>query len=193
MMLYYSKLFEQQSFMLHINNSYQGLWEGGSADTSVRVPESQEGACKSLKGPNSLSQRFFVGAYFQLFLVYLEKKLPVVLLELKSSNFQRSLVSACPRGPKSVLFRLAKFPLEALTVTLPQTLSINYFYLQKCIYDETKSYFMICTFLGIYKLCTLTTWKGLAKGFLIMKYEKQLSFWDSNDRSTIHRECFANS
>ena len=32
----------------------QGLWEGGSAGTSVRGPESQEGAGESLKGPNSL-------------------------------------------------------------------------------------------------------------------------------------------
>jgi hypothetical protein len=27
----------------------QGIWEGGSVGTSVRGPESQEGACESLK------------------------------------------------------------------------------------------------------------------------------------------------
>jgi hypothetical protein len=33
----------------------QGIWEGGSAGTSVRGPESQEGACESLKDPIALA------------------------------------------------------------------------------------------------------------------------------------------
>jgi len=66
-MLYYNKLFEQQSFMSHINNSDQGLWEGGSADTSVRGPESQEGACESLKGPKRRFIFYFLGRIFNYF------------------------------------------------------------------------------------------------------------------------------
>ena len=38
-----------------------------------------------------------------------QENLPVVLLYLKSSTLR-----ACPRDPKAVLFRLAKFLLEAL-------------------------------------------------------------------------------
>jgi hypothetical protein len=33
----------------------QALWEGGSVGTSIRGPESQEGACESLKGPIALA------------------------------------------------------------------------------------------------------------------------------------------
>jgi hypothetical protein len=33
----------------------QGISEGGSAGTSVRGPESQEGACESLKDPIALA------------------------------------------------------------------------------------------------------------------------------------------
>jgi len=40
----------------------------------------------------------------------------VVLLDLKLSFLRE--VSACPRGPKTVLFRLVKFILEALEVDL---------------------------------------------------------------------------
>jgi len=47
---------------------------GGSAGTSVRGPESQNGACESLKGPIALAIDilFYLGG-FQLYLVYLEK------------------------------------------------------------------------------------------------------------------------
>ena len=48
----------------------------GGGGSSVRVPDSQEGACEYLKeGPHSLCHRpfFLGGGYFQLFLVYLEK------------------------------------------------------------------------------------------------------------------------
>jgi hypothetical protein len=38
----------------------------------------------------------------------------VVLLDLKSSILRE--VAACPRGPKAVLFRLAKFFLENLVL-----------------------------------------------------------------------------
>jgi hypothetical protein len=34
--------------------SDQGLWEGGSAATSVRGPEVKEGTCESLKGDLAL-------------------------------------------------------------------------------------------------------------------------------------------
>jgi hypothetical protein len=40
--------------------------------------------------------------------------LPGVLLDLKSSILRE--VAACPRGPKAVLFRLAKFFLENLVL-----------------------------------------------------------------------------
>jgi hypothetical protein len=98
---------------------------GGSAGTSVRGPESQEGACESLKGPIVLTIDvlfgffFYLFWYFQLFLVYLEnitqtsdESLPVVLLDFKSSILRE--VQACPRGPKTILFRLAKFLLKVL-------------------------------------------------------------------------------
>ena len=38
------------------------------------------------------------------------------LLDLKSSILRK--VSACPWGPKAVVFRFAKLPLEALEVTM---------------------------------------------------------------------------
>jgi hypothetical protein len=98
---------------------------GGSAGTSVRGPESQEGACESLKGPIVLTIDvlfgffFYLFWYFQLFLVYLEnitqisdESLPVVLLDFKSSILRE--VSACPLGPKAVLIRLAKCLLEVM-------------------------------------------------------------------------------
>jgi hypothetical protein len=45
-----------------------------SVGTSVRGPESQEGARESLKVPIVLAiDLLFLGRYFQLFLVYLEK------------------------------------------------------------------------------------------------------------------------
>jgi hypothetical protein len=50
---------------------------GGSAGTSVRGPERQEGAYKSLKGPIALAIDVlfrFLGS-FQLFLVYSENNL----------------------------------------------------------------------------------------------------------------------
>ena len=111
-MLYYNKLFEQQSFMSHINNSDQGLWEGGSAGTSVRGTESQEGACESLKGPNSLSQRRFIFYFLgriQLFLVYLEKKITSCFFGPQILNFEISL-SLSP-GPQSNLVPPCKISL----------------------------------------------------------------------------------
>ena len=62
-----------------IKGYQQGLGEGGSAGTSVRDPENQEGACESMEGPITLAidvlLSFFLLLleYFQLFLVYLEK------------------------------------------------------------------------------------------------------------------------
>jgi hypothetical protein len=78
-----------------------GPLRGSSAATSVRGPESQEGACEFLKSHialviDVLFKKCSCFGYFQLFLVYLE---PVVLLDLESS--------ACPRGNNAVLFRLA--------------------------------------------------------------------------------------
>jgi hypothetical protein len=85
----------------------------------------QEKFCKAEQacfGAPGTGWDFSKNGYFQLFLVYLKKKsyrihldfyesLPVVLLESKSSIFRE--VSACPRDPKTVWFRLAKFLLEA--------------------------------------------------------------------------------
>ena len=57
----------------------EGLWEGGSACTSVRDPETQEGAHESLKNPkaftlNVLFWFFHFGeGVFSTILVYLEK------------------------------------------------------------------------------------------------------------------------
>ena len=102
------------------NKGWSRAYERGSVGTSVRGPESQEGACESLKGPIVLTiDVLFWFWYFQLFLVYLEnitqtsdESLPVVLLDLKSSILRE--VQACPRGPKTILFRLAKFLLKVL-------------------------------------------------------------------------------
>jgi len=64
--------------VLNINKTGQS----GSAGTSARGPENQEGACESLKDPIALAidVLFLIffhlvgrGVYFQLFLVYLKK------------------------------------------------------------------------------------------------------------------------
>jgi len=75
---------------------------GGSAGTSVRVPESQEGACESLKSPIAL-------AIYILFLFF-------HFLGIFNWNSQFWEKSQSVPGPKAVLFRLAKFILEALTI-----------------------------------------------------------------------------
>jgi hypothetical protein len=61
---------------------------GGSAGTSTRGPENQEGACESLKGPIDISYRHFIliftyfsGVYFQLFLVSFKKQLCKIHLD----------------------------------------------------------------------------------------------------------------
>ena len=41
--------------MTNVHNYGQGLWEGGSAGTSVWGPKSHEGACEFLKGPLALA------------------------------------------------------------------------------------------------------------------------------------------
>jgi len=56
----------------------------------------------------------------------------VVLLDSKSSILRK--VSACPRGPKAVWFRLTKFLLEAL---------IPRFALRDEVYNTLKQYFYI--------------------------------------------------
>jgi hypothetical protein len=98
---------------------------GCSAGTSVRNPLNSE-------VPLNLSHKHFIlifhifGGYFQLFLVYLDIfsgysaaqeikhlwKFTSVLLDPKSSILRE--LSVCPRILKAVLFRLAKFLLEAL-------------------------------------------------------------------------------
>jgi hypothetical protein len=71
-------------FKIHLGvvrkrSSYnQGLMRGGSAATSVRGPESQEGACESLKGPkvlaiDALFWIFRFWGYFPTIFSYLEK------------------------------------------------------------------------------------------------------------------------
>jgi len=47
-------------------------------------------------------------------LLHMKYSLQVVLLDLKSSILRE--VSACPRDPKAVLFRLAQFLFEALVI-----------------------------------------------------------------------------
>ena len=64
--------------ILILHTDIQALWEWGSAGTSVRGPEIQEGARESLKGPiaSAIDVSFWfvlLFLYFQLFLVYLEK------------------------------------------------------------------------------------------------------------------------
>ena len=50
-LLHYITLHYVHCITLH----YQALLEEGSAGTSIRGPESQEGACESLKGPVALA------------------------------------------------------------------------------------------------------------------------------------------
>ena len=64
---------------------------GGSVGTSVRGPESQEGAREFLKGPNSLGHIIYFHGFFVI----------------STQNL------ICHRGLKTVLFRLAKFLLVA--------------------------------------------------------------------------------
>ena len=106
----------------------QGLWEGNLAGTSVRGPENQEGVCESLKGHIALAIGVlfwflllleYIQLFFSLFsdvkftetsefwLLIITHIYIVVLLDLKSSILRE--VSACPRGTKAVLFRLANF------------------------------------------------------------------------------------
>ena len=84
-----------------------GPRRGGSAGTPTRGPENQEGACESMKGPIDIL--FWV---FIFFCWYVQ----LCLLDLKFSDLRE--VSACLRGPKAVMFRLAKFLLEALAIYL---------------------------------------------------------------------------
>jgi len=78
---------------------HQGLWEGCSAGTSVGGPKSQEGARESLK---ALANDVLFWFFHYLFWVF----------STQIHNCER--VSACPRGPRAVLFRLARFLLEVL-------------------------------------------------------------------------------
>jgi hypothetical protein len=80
------------------------------------------------EGPLSLSHRHFIFIfsyfvwYFQLFLVCLDMLTGhSVAQEIKhlwkfTSGFIWPQISVCPRGPKAVLFRIAKFLLKALYV-----------------------------------------------------------------------------
>jgi hypothetical protein len=94
---------------------YQGLWEWGSVGTGFSRYIGT-GPGEPIRGPwipegsHSLSHRRFI-LIFSFFMYF----------QLKSSIFRK--VSACPRGPKAVLFCLAKFLLEALpntNITLSQ-------------------------------------------------------------------------
>jgi hypothetical protein len=81
----------------------QGLWEGGSwAGTSVRDPESQERAHESLT------------CYFDFFIIIF------FVFSTQIHNFERSF--SLSSGPKAVLFRLAKFLLEALIQSVDKSL-----------------------------------------------------------------------
>ena len=91
----------------HLGCNMQDLWEGGSTGTSVRDPESQECAHESLKGP--IAFVIDVLFWFVHFGRYFQPK-SSILIE----------ISACSRGPKAVLFRLAKFLSEALDICVVQ-------------------------------------------------------------------------
>jgi hypothetical protein len=93
-------------------NHRQDLSEGGSPGTSVRGPESQEGAREFLKDPIAVA----IYVYFDVFIFFFI----YLYFQLKSSILRK--VSVCSLCPKAVLFRLAKFLLEALT-TDPITLT----------------------------------------------------------------------
>jgi hypothetical protein len=63
----------------------------------------------------------FVTALYKVFVIWtfcctgkksIYESLPVVLMNIRSSILRE--VSACPRGSKTIFFRLAKFLLEAL-------------------------------------------------------------------------------
>ena len=79
---------------------------GGWAGTSVRDPESQERTHESLKGPIDILFDFFI----IIFLVF----------STQIHNFERSF--SLSSGPKAVLFRLAKFLLEALVQSVDKSL-----------------------------------------------------------------------
>ena len=51
-------------------------------------------------------------------LLHIYESLQVVFIEPQILNFERSL--NLPRGPKAVLFRIAKFLLETLLITIQQ-------------------------------------------------------------------------
>jgi hypothetical protein len=72
----------------------QGLWEEGSAGTSVRNPVSQERPHESLT------------FYFYFFIII------IFVFSTQIHNFERSF--SVSSGPKAVLFHLAKFLLKAL-------------------------------------------------------------------------------
>ena len=50
----YSMVYAYSIWRFMTNTNPQGLWEGGSADTSVWGPESQKGAYESLMGTIAL-------------------------------------------------------------------------------------------------------------------------------------------
>ena len=83
----------------------QCLWEGGSVDTSVLGPESQEGTHESRKSPIALA--IDVLFWIFLFFFFLSPFGGGGYFQLNSSILREVL--ACPRGPKAVLFRLSKF------------------------------------------------------------------------------------
>jgi hypothetical protein len=56
----------------------------------------------------------FLGQFLPLSYLLLYESLTVILLDLKFSFLRE--VSACPRDPKAVLFRIVKILLEALDI-----------------------------------------------------------------------------
>jgi hypothetical protein len=78
----------------------QGLWEGGlSRYIGTGSGEPRKGT--------------WISFYLDFFIFFL-------YFQLKSTIFRE--VSVCPRGPKAVLFRLAKFLLEALVQSVGKSL-----------------------------------------------------------------------
>ena len=95
---------------------YRAYERGCSVGTSVRVPESQEGARESLKGPVAVANDvlfLFIKSPKQCLETYCFCSVIIFLFLLVvfsthiPGSILRKVVSLCPRGPKAVLFRLA--------------------------------------------------------------------------------------
>jgi len=119
------------------------------------------------EGPHSLSHRRFFFLYFQL----------------KSSILR--VVSACPRGPKAVLFCLAKYLLEALRLLMHYNLKVSMIFIVclqfplkvRISIGRLKLLSVILRYIGrksiVFGVCIIV-WSILAWDFLIL-----IKIWNS--------------